>query len=146
MKLSQPMRGCGAKTRSGSPCAAVPAPGSEFCPFHDPANTAAQREARREGGRRRSQPRAAVPPDAPDVTITGVKDVCALLTDTINHVRKGTLDGRIANTVGYLASVLIRALEVGDLEARLAALEAATRSTQPPPSTMYRSYSNGEGA
>jgi hypothetical protein len=50
--------------------------------------------------------------------------VTALLSDTINRVRKGDLDVRVANTVGYLAGVLLKSLEVGDLEDRLTQLES----------------------
>ncbi|HEX2837183.1 MAG TPA: hypothetical protein VHN77_03545 [Phycisphaerales bacterium] len=56
------------------------------------------------------------------------RDVCGLLSETIHDVRTGRVDPRIANTVGYLASVLVRALEVGELEERLAALEGAVRA------------------
>lgn len=48
-----------------------------------------------------------------------------LLSDTIDDVRTGRLDPKVANTIGYLANVLVRALEVGKLEDRLAAIEAA---------------------
>jgi len=53
------------------------------------------------------------------------RDVKTLLGDTINKVRRGELDPRIANTVGYLAAILIRAIDVTELEQRVAQLEAA---------------------
>ena len=37
------------------------------------------------------------------------------------------MDPRIANTVGYLSATLLRALEVGDIEERLADLEAIVK-------------------
>ncbi len=46
-------------------------------------------------------------------------------------VRTGRLDPRIANTVGYLAGVLIRAFEAGELQERLAALESVVRPCPP---------------
>src|SRR5215218_4139801 len=42
--------GCPATTRDGSPCQVQPAPGSSFCPFHDPTRAAAFAEGRRQGG------------------------------------------------------------------------------------------------
>jgi hypothetical protein len=69
--------------------------------------------------------------DSPDQQIETVRDVCDLLSTTINDVRKGRLDPKIANTVGYLASVLVKAMEVGDLEERLAMLETAVKSSKP---------------
>jgi hypothetical protein len=53
------------------------------------------------------------------------KDVSAFLADSINQLRRGQLDPRVANGVGYLSSVLLRALEQGPLEERLAKIEAA---------------------
>ena len=52
-------------------------------------------------------------------------DVRDLLAETIQQVRTGAIDTRTANAVGYLASVLLRAVEGHDLEARLEALEGA---------------------
>jgi hypothetical protein len=42
---------------------------------------------------------------------------------SINQLRRGQLDPRVGNAIGYLASVLLRALEQGPLEERLAHLE-----------------------
>jgi len=50
------------------------------------------------------------------------------IPETINQVRKGQIDPRVANAVGYLANVLIRAVEQGDLEKRLDDLEAVVKN------------------
>jgi hypothetical protein len=47
-----------------------------------------------------------------------------LLGDSINQIRRGELDPRVANAMGYLASVLLKALQQGPIEERLACLEA----------------------
>jgi uncharacterized small protein (DUF1192 family) len=65
-----------------------------------------------------------LPADAPDLDVKDVTSVVVLLGRCINEVRKGLIDPKVANATGYLASVLLRALEVGELEQRLAALEA----------------------
>ncbi len=46
-----------------------------------------------------------------------------MLADSINRLRRGQLDPRVANAMGYLASVLLKALDQ-KLEERLAHLEA----------------------
>ena len=51
-------------------------------------------------------------------------DVVALISETINQVRKGMIDPRVANSVGYLANVLIKAFEQDELETRIERLEA----------------------
>jgi hypothetical protein len=61
--------------------------------------------------------------DTPDRPLQTAKDVSALLSDTINQVRKGQLDVRIANTTGYLGTVLLRALEQELLEKRVRKME-----------------------
>ena len=43
--------------------------------------------------------------------------------------QRGQLDPRVANAMGYLASILLKALENGRIEDRLAHLEAAFAST-----------------
>ena len=49
----------------------------------------------------------------------------SLLGDTINRTRTGELDPRVANSVGYLCGILLRAFEVNNVEDRLAILETA---------------------
>jgi hypothetical protein len=66
--------------------------------------------------------------DAPDVKIESCQDVAILISETINQVRRGELDPRVANAVGYLANVLIKAVEQGDTEKRLKDLEAAVKT------------------
>lgn len=53
-----------------------------------------------------------------------MNDVTGLLAQTINQVRSGGLVPRTGNAMGYLAGVLLKALQQGDIEARLQALEA----------------------
>jgi hypothetical protein len=49
-----------------------------------------------------------------------------LLEETINRIRRKPLDLRGANSIGYLAGILLKALERGSTEERLAHLEAVT--------------------
>lgn len=122
---------CNSRTAKGQPCKARPVDGSAFCAFHDPARAEAVAAGRRAGGCTRSQPRRTVGEQSPDCPLGSVRDVCDLLSTTINDVRKGRLDPKIANTVGYLASVLVKAMETGDLEERLAMLETAVKGYKP---------------
>ncbi len=67
------------------------------------------------------------PQDVPDVPLETVQDVVALLADTINQVRKGQIDPRISNAVGYLAAIMLKAMEQSDIDKRLAAMETVVR-------------------
>jgi hypothetical protein len=99
-------------------------PGSRLCYFHDPAKSQQRADARRRGGQARSKPAAVLPAVAGDARLESVADVVALLGQTINQVRTGALDVKAANAVGYLASVLLRALEGGELARQLDQLRA----------------------
>lgn len=46
-----------------------------------------------------------------------------LIGETISQVRRGEIDPRIANAIGYLSGVALRAREQGDLEDRMTKLE-----------------------
>ncbi len=121
-----PARPCSARTQTGAACQGRAKSGMAFCTFHDPQAAVEQEEARRAGGRSRSAPRAVLPAEEADLVLEGPRDLPTLLADTINRVRKGALDPRVANTVGYLAGVLIRAFEVSELEERIRRLEGAS--------------------
>ncbi len=88
----------------------------------------AERRAAQSAGGSRIKTLAA---DAPDVKVADCRDVVALISETINQVRKGQVDPRVANAVGYLANVLIKAVEQGELERRLAEVEAAVKGQRP---------------
>jgi hypothetical protein len=65
-----------------------------------------------------------LPSDTPDHPLGDTNQVSVLLADSINRLRRGQLDPRVANGMGYLASILLKALESGRIEERLAHLEA----------------------
>jgi len=105
----------------GAQCGARKIRGSDYCFFHDPAKAAERASAREAGGRRG---RAAVlPADTPSRPVKAAGDVVSLLSETINHVRTGALDPRVGNCIGYLSGIILKAVEQGHLEERLAALE-----------------------
>lgn len=120
---------CAAKTASGSRCRAAALDGSRYCFFHDPDRATERRAAQVAGGRQGTMKTLAA--DVPDVAVETSQDVVRLLAATINDVRKGRMDPRVANAVGYLANVLLKAVDQGDVEARLAMLESAVMTKRP---------------
>jgi hypothetical protein len=108
---------------NGQRCQAAALAGSPWCYFHDPSKDRQRTAARRAGGRRRSQRAVVLPPDTPDLALTTLADVATLLANTINLVRRGQLDVRVGNCLGYLAATLGRVLEGSDLERQLAELQ-----------------------
>lgn len=111
----------------GSRCQARPLRGRRLCYYHEPAIAGQRAQANRRGGQASRRKAAVLPSDTADVDLKNVTDVCSLLARSINQTLRGELDTKQANAVGYLSSVLLKALEGSELEERLAALEAAER-------------------
>ena len=120
---------CGAIKSDQSKCQAPALPGSEFCFFHDPSKADKRREAQAQGGRRNRM--KTLEESAPDVKVKDSGDAIALISDTINQVRKGQIDPRVANSVGFLANILLKAVERDKLETRIEQLEAVLKVQTP---------------
>jgi hypothetical protein len=114
----------------GSRCRANGRPASGLCFAHDPTLACKREAARRAGGRKRAAKAAVLPPDTPDLALASMADVASLLAATINQTRRGQLDPKVANCVGYLGSVLVKTLEQSDLERRILMLEATEAARQ----------------
>ncbi len=115
---------CQAVKPDGTRCQAAKLPGSDYCFFHDPSLAAERRAAQSAGGSRIKTLAA----DAPDVMVGDTRDVVKLIEATVNQVRRGQVDPRVANSVGYLAAILLRAVEQGTLEGKVAELEAIIKA------------------
>ncbi len=117
-------RHCAFKGSNGEPCPCYAVKDSDFCVMHAPERLAEMQDARRLGGLRRKRER----------TVTGAYELGAL--DTVAGIRR-VLEIAVMDTLGmensmsrsrtlaYLAQVLLRTLEVGELEQRVANLEIA---------------------
>jgi hypothetical protein len=116
---------CRLRKKDGSRCGANAQPSNGLCVFHDPGRASEGRRARRAGGIARSRGAAVLPSDTPDHPLSNTKEVSAFLADSINQLRRGEIDSRVATGMGYLTTVLLRALEQGPLEERMAKIEAA---------------------
>ena len=71
---------------------------------------------------------ATLPADVPDVTVEDGADVVKLLGATINQVRRGEIDPRVANAVGYLSNIVLSATGQRELESRLEELETLVKN------------------
>jgi predicted RNA-binding protein with EMAP domain len=112
----------------GGKCQVRKIAGSSYCFFHDPEKTA-EREAAQRAEALKYQVAVLPPSSAPDARLLDARDVVKLIAETINHVRRGEVDPKVANSVGYLAGRLIKALHESEIEKRLAALETAVKRT-----------------
>ena len=114
-------RKCQATTASGNSCKAWAQADSEYCFIHDPSRAKDRAKARKRGGHARKDRTA--DPAHRQVEITEVGDVLGLLETGVNDLLKLENSISRARAVGSLAGILLKALEVGELEERLAALE-----------------------
>lgn len=56
------------------------------------------------------------------------EDIVELMEDVINRVQSGTLDIRVANTIGYLAGVSQKSIKDVEIENRLKRIEESLKS------------------
>jgi hypothetical protein len=75
---------------------------------------------RKRGGIVRSAQTAVLPLSTPDARFSTVADVVKLLGDSINQVRTGKIGVNVANAIGVLTGVLLKALDGEAVEAELA--------------------------
>ena len=126
MKSATKPRKCCHTKADGSRCRANATTGSDHCFFHDPAKAKERAAARKAGG---EKGRAAVlSADSPDVPLQSVADTVSLISETINQVRRGEIDPKVSNAIGYLTGILLKALEQGAIEERISALETIVSS------------------
>jgi hypothetical protein len=114
---------CKKTKQNGEQCRARALTGQKYCAIHSDPGKAAELGSK--GGRRRTvyspeNLREFAPPKS-------AADLLALLAESIVETRSGKLDPKLANSIAYLGTGFLRAIEVSDLEARLRALEEKGR-------------------
>ena len=120
-------RRCASERANGDQCNAPPLRDGDHCFLHSPEHADEVAEARRLGGLRRRR----------EVAVAGAYDLNGL--ETVSDIRRLfeiavldtlAMDSSIPRnrTLAYLAQVALKALETGELEERIEALESAVRS------------------
>ncbi len=104
---------------NGKRCGAWAMTDSDFCFTHDPNKKEERALAISKGGKSPKKNYNPLPP----VELSDNKSVANLLAQTINEVRAGEIDLRVANCIGYLSGHLIKALEISDIEKRVEEIE-----------------------
>jgi len=119
-------RRCAFRFATGEACRMAPLKEGEFCWAHSPEHAQEAQEARRLGGLRRKR----------EATLSGAYDLEGL--GTVNDIQRMVeiagldtlgMENSLARnrTLLYAASTALKALEVGEVAERLAALEQAVR-------------------
>ena len=122
-------RACKGSKEDGTACGSPPLQDGDYCLMHDPAHAEEMAEARRLGGLRRRKEKAVE--GAYDIEgLENVAQVRRLLEIAVMDTL--SLENSIARsrTLAYLAGVALKALEAGDTEERLRALEETVQPRQ----------------
>lgn len=93
---------------------------SVYCFTHNPETRQEHALAVVKGGKNSSRRDLL---DMDSISLQKPAEVVVLLEETINGVRTGEITPNIANTIGYLSSHLLKAIQIADLDQRLSILE-----------------------
>lgn len=117
-------RTCKARNDRGEACQAAPVRERNFCVFHDPEHAEVVQEARRAGGQRRKK-EAAVGTAYDFLGLNTIQDIRRLVE--VAAIDALSLDNNLGRVraLGYLAQVATTLVEKGEMEERMAAVEAA---------------------
>jgi len=116
---------CKSRTKTGQRCRAK-ATATGYCSLHSDPGRAA--ELGRKSGQAR---RYVLPQDQPVVEMKpprNAKDVRDVVGQAMSDVRARRLDPKVASVLGYLAGVLLKSIEVADVESRVSALETILKA------------------
>ncbi len=95
--------------------------GDEYCYLHNPSVSDEEKHDARSRGGKENQITVISP--QPPLKLTSAKDAIVLLEETINGVRAGKLDVKIANCLGFLTDKLLKAYEVAELSDKVEIME-----------------------
>lgn len=89
-----------------------------LCFWHSPQTAEARKAAGRKGGHRNKA-------QVEDVDIQSVQDVLKILSEALNELRRCPTDNTLSKcrAIAYMCSIAIPAVEKGELEKRIEALE-----------------------
>lgn len=123
MPITETKKKCRFIKPDGEKCEAWAMSDSDFCYFHNPdISETEKKEIQSKGGQ--ANKIKVLEPLQP-IALKQGEDVILLLEDTINKVRTGEIDLKVANCIGYLSGHLMKAIETAKLEGRVEIIERA---------------------
>jgi hypothetical protein len=121
MPIIETKKKCSFIKPDGEKCEAWAMADSEFCYFHNPDISETEKKEIQSKGGQANKIKVLEPLEP--ITLKEGGDVILLLEDTINKVRTGEIDLKVANCIGYLAGHLMKAIETTKLEGRVEIIE-----------------------
>ena len=117
---------CHGKTASGAACKMPAVKNSKYCFTHSPDTRAEQAAARRRGGENRHTPHFADETQLP-AKVEKLEDANKILTYTLAEVIGMDNSLMRARVLLSLFDSFVKSFEIGELEQRIAALEARSK-------------------
>ncbi len=114
---------CTFKKENNESCNANAMRTSKYCYLHNPEISEEEKFSTQSNGGKGNVIKVFEPLES--IKLQEPSDVVNLLADTINKVRAGEMDLRVANCIGYLSGHLIKACEVSTLSQKLDSIERA---------------------
>ena len=124
------MKRCPGKTATGKPCRSPPRQGRKWCWFHDPKSAKARATAQANGGaesRNRVGPAKTLGKRAPKVDVSGEEPIRALVQETVDQVRRGSIAPTVGQVIGQLLSVALKALKQDETDRKLEDIQKRIR-------------------
>lgn len=115
---------CNHIKEDGNQCSSFCMKDSDYCFSHNPEEEERHKLASQKGGQTPKRNFNPLPP----IFLDNPEDVINLLAKTINEVRAGEIDLKVANCIGYLSGHLIKAFEAADLDKRVELIEKVVLS------------------
>ena len=115
---------------NGIPCGAFAVGKGTYCYFHDPDVPEIEKTAARARGGLSTGSTGKEP--LPAIDLSTARDAMNLFCRTINELRAGLIDVRVANCIGFLTGQFIRAVELTEVEEKLAKIEEMLNQPTPP--------------
>lgn len=118
---------CKGVNRDGKPCGAA-AHGGDWCPWHDPSRAADRAQWRVEGGKAKANARRA----RKKVFAAGLElsEVDGALCAALARVLTGRMEPGVGTAAATIARAIVTIRQAGEVEERLAQLEAAAGITE----------------
>ena len=120
---------CKGKTKSGAPCGMAALSGGKYCYTHEPTNARDRAQAHKLGGARTRVDHGSDGADLPTTPRT-VNDAMIVLDYTLRELLPLENSIQRARTLIALVAGYIDAIKIGEMEARLAALESALKTRE----------------
>ena len=117
----KPSKRCVFIKANGEQCRAYRSSDSPYCLWHDPDRAEERRAVQVKGGKQGRK--RTLPDNVPNLNVTTAVDVMAVLAETASQVRRGDIDPTVANSVGYLLNIVLKAREQSVLETEVAKIK-----------------------